>query len=542
MMKRTVMAGCLCAALIVSADRTEVFDFESRVRGLDNAALSLTSSDGERIDGTSLKVELNSTNGTPACLYTFPTDLLKAGGRYEISVQFRILSRGSGSRVYLQVNCDQNWKTWPDLLILRGNRTSQDVGYHGTQRCEVILKEQSTGNHLSLYGAGRATVVIDNVTIRQRERLGKRELYGKEYLVPVANDTAPYTPYGLCTHADWSPELSFPPDYGTYADDDLKKAVSMWKELGIQWIRISPDWARLFPQSADSVSEKYQARCEMIMDLCDAVGIQYYLQLGATPRWASSHSDESDFWAYAETDPDDWDRYVRYLVRRYGNRVDYYEIGNETDWHFWHSSDEAYVSRLIRSAEIIRKLDPSAKILNAGLSSDGVYGSSHPDIRNNYLQRLFDLGAGPYIDIFSEHMYTANVEECLYRINRFYRVMKENGAGDKPIWITEIGYSTHKNRTDDQQSAYIRDICTVLLSHPKVDKVFLYNFRCKGTDGDELEDRFGIVEHDFTPRPAYTVLKDLPKRRQRLINSYFLSIDFPNAAGKNETGLRRGTE
>jgi hypothetical protein len=161
-----------------------------------------------------------------------------------------------------------------------------------------------------------------------------------------------------------------------------------------------------------------------------------------------------------------------------------------------------------------------------------VYGGDHQDIRNNYLQRLFDLGAGPHIDIFNEHMYTATVEECLYRINRFYRVMKENGAGDKPIWITEIGYSTHKNRTDNQQAEYIQNMYTVLLSHPKVDKVFLYNFRCKGTDGDELEDRFGIVERDFAPRPAYTGLKDLPKRRQRLINPRFLSIDLSEPPGR----------
>lgn len=520
---------CTCGTLHADALRTEQFDFESDSQSLGSPGLSLTAQPSERIDGTSLKIDLDSPTNTPVCLYTFPSDILKPGGRYEISAQFHVLNRGNESNsVYLKVECDQGWNTWPDKLILRGDRNSTDAGYRGTQRYEVICSDTSSNNRLVLYGSGSGSMVVDNIVLRELKRLTDGELYDDALLITAPEpDGTPYQPYGMCSHTDWSPDYLIPPDYGTYTDDEVRKTVAMWKDLGIQWVRISMDWERLFPKSPDVPGKAYQKRCELIMDLCDAAGIQYYLQLGATPRWASTNPGVKDFWAYAEKNSRDWDRYIRYVVTHYGNRVTYYEISNETDWIFWHSSDEAYVSRLIRAAKIIRERDPGSKILNAGLATDGVYGGDHPATRNNYLQKLFDLGAGPYIDIFSEHMYTDNVEECIYRINRLYRVMCENGAGDKPIWVTETGYSTFKKRTDAAQVKYITDLYTVLLSHPKVDKVFLYNFRCKGSDQEELEDRFGIVERDFTPRPSYEALKNLPKRKERKINPRFLAVDFP---------------
>lgn len=479
-------------------------------------------------DGSQL-LELTRTNDAPVLIKTLDEFTIEPGGRYEIEAHFEVRERrNTQNAFYLKVECDQGWETWPDKLVLRGHHRNEDECFKGSRRYQVEISDAAENVRLSLYGQGSGTVVLHEVSVRKLDQLSEEEVYD-EALLQTVKDSEPYEPYGMCAHVDWSLEIRNGQKYGTYTDAELKKTVDFWSALGIQWLRLSVIWEHLFPDARGEVCETYLSRCEKVMDLCDAAGIKYYLQLGATPRWASSRPDEKDFWAYPPKDSRDFDDYVRFIAKRFGNRITHYEIGNETDWHFWHGTDREYVSQLIRSAVILKALDNDALVLNGGLSSDGVYGSGHKHMRNGYLQTLFDLGAGPYIDIFNEHMYTADITQALYRINRFYRVMKENDAGDKPIWITEIGYSTFKERTDEQQAAYIRDMYTVLLAHPKVDKVFLYNFRCKGDNNEEMEDRFGIVERDFTPRPAFHALKQIPKRSVRLVNPRFLTIDFPEA-------------
>ena len=97
--------------------------------------------------------------------------------------------------------------------------------------------------------------------------------------------------------------------------------------------------------------------------------------------------------------------------------------------------------------------------------------------------------------------------------------MKDNNDGQKPIWLTELGLSADASdpKKAQQQAEYLRKVYTRLIKHPKVDKIFWYNFRCK-LFGDPQEDNLGIVNRDFTPKPAYITLSQLPKVTVRKIN------------------------
>jgi polysaccharide biosynthesis protein PslG len=95
--------------------------------------------------------------------------------------------------------------------------------------------------------------------------------------------------------------------------------------------------------------------------------------------------------------------------------------------------------------------------------------------------------------------------------------MKVNGDGDKPIWFTELGWSSHPNTGDEpnwdrgvtpqQQADYaIRAIQLVRSRYPYVTNMILYNERNRAT-GDVQLDNYGILHRDLSEKPVYTALR-----------------------------------
>ena len=99
--------------------------------------------------------------------------------------------------------------------------------------------------------------------------------------------------------------------------------------------------------------------------------------------------------------------------------------------------------------------------------------------------------------------------------------MKANGDDNKPIWITELGAASSTLGSPEKQAIYLEKIYTQLIKHPKIEKIFWYNFRNTVTGG-ELQDGLGIINHDMTIKPAYEMLKSLPKTKVRMVNLQLL--------------------
>ena len=91
------------------------------------------------------------------------------------------------------------------------------------------------------------------------------------------------------------------------------------------WFEIEPekgkfDWAGL----------------DRLVDKCVKAGIKPVICFYGTPRWASNTPDDTRYvvhvWAYnayAAKDVNDWTNFVGQLVKRYGDRVDTWEVWNE---------------------------------------------------------------------------------------------------------------------------------------------------------------------------------------------------------------------
>jgi hypothetical protein len=235
--------------------------------------------------------------------------------------------------------------------------------------------------------------------------------------------------------------------------------------------------------------------------------------------------------AGTRAEPRAYAAFVASLAARYRGRVDAYEIWNEADEaQFWPGAPDAaaYVALLKASYVAIKRVDPAAKVVFA------------PTTGNNYdfVAAAYAAGAKDHFDAMAVHTDTA----CLvagpteyYRENdrlaRFvflgYRTVRETMVAhgdDKPIWMTEFGWSATRRICDrgrwagqkdagvpePVQAQYLREAYHCMKEDPYLEVAMWFNSRDLRGDGSEL-DSYGLRRADGSRRPAYDAFKDVAR-------------------------------
>ncbi len=137
--------------------------------------------------------------------------------------------------------------------------------------------------------------------------------------------------------------------------------------------------------------------------------------------------------------------------------IKYWEIMNEPSMQggstggmgeelkFFVGIPQDYLEILKTSYQTIKKVDPEAKVLHAGMA--GV----QQDFRD-FWEPVFSAGGGDYFDIANIHTISTDVKrEDLYVI-KFKRFLKQYGLEDRPIWITEVQYGSLTKKPGDLHS------------------------------------------------------------------------------------------
>ena len=139
-------------------------------------------------------------------------------------------------------------------------------------------------------------------------------------------------------------------------------------------------------------------------------------------------------------------RYCAFLAKELKGIVDYFEIWNEynyTSFNVTNETPENYAKILKAAYTAIKEVNPEATVL--GLSMGGVYPK--------WVQRVFAAGGYDYMDAVSLHPYEyTNVFDevkLINSINSIKDIMRTYEKGDsiKPVWYTEIGFSTYNGDT-----------------------------------------------------------------------------------------------
>jgi beta-mannanase len=299
-------------------------------------------------------------------------------------------------------------------------------------------------------------------------------------------------------------------------------------------VRTVFDWASIEPEPGVYRWERFDRAVEQLRERGVAIlGILH----GSAP-WATSAPslDEPHWQTWSTKDLNAFARYVGAVVERYDGdgRADapgspvirYWEVWNEPNTaFFWRprASAEEYVRLLRASYGAIKLAYPSAVVVLGGMAGNGV---SYPPFglaeeEQNFLQQIYDHGGKGFFDVANVHLYPYTYElarpELMTTLqdalDETRSVMAANGDGDKPIWVTEIGFSTalfpddYESQPDEVIASWLGSIYRQLSG---AEAVFWYMFEDEGTD-ENPEGHFGLVEHDGKLKESYYAYRDVTR-------------------------------
>jgi len=253
--------------------------------------------------------------------------------------------------------------------------------------------------------------------------------------------------------------------------------------------------------------------------------------LMAVPTWSSTAPDSlkaergslSPVDKYRPQNMQDWLNYVQNVVERYDGdgkddapgspRISDWEVWNEQNIAlFWPPTPDVdeYTALLKATYQTIKAADSGAKVVLGGLANAGINNDG-----SNYLQALYDRGAASYFDVVSIHIYAYpphGISPVKNITASLRALMDTNGDQNKPLWLTEIGWSDAPNAwgaptvSQDDMAAFVSAVYTAPLP---VDLIFWYNFRNIFPNSPDAEHNFGLVNADFTPKPAFKAYQSL---------------------------------
>ena len=220
------------------------------------------------------------------------------------------------------------------------------------------------------------------------------------------------SPYGVCAHLQ------------RWEYDRASEELKLMKAGGIDHVRFDLDWDALETAPGVWNFDKMDSLAAMARENgIRILPILAYDVKWATPAW--KHLPE--FLNYVET-----------AVRRYGDVMPCVEIWNEPNLPgFWRGkpSGTEYASLLVPAYRKIKELNPGITVAYGGTSL----------IPLDYIEESFKAGAAQAMDVMCIHPYRCNEmpEEYLPSdLAALRKLMDQYGAGDKPVWFSEMGYST----------------------------------------------------------------------------------------------------
>jgi len=282
--------------------------------------------------------------------------------------------------------------------------------------------------------------------------------------------------------------------------DETDEIVGLLREAGVQWQREEIFWHKV--QHAPDAPFVWTGDGQGFSNYDHAIesqiraGIQVLGLLDYNPAWFKGQNPPLDAWI------DDWGNFVYNTVARYGR-----DRGWITHWELWNEPNLApsgYESGLYNVEDYVRILevgsaaakaaDPNARIVLGGLAPTWTQQPSpHSYDYFEYLLAIAEAGAWNYIDIIAIHPYRPGPPEGFVE-GRHQAMDLRNELrfldrflvryGMKPVWITELGWSTHQASQSawpavdgDTQAFFLIRSYILAITHPSVEKIFWYDFR-----------------------------------------------------------------
>ena len=184
----------------------------------------------------------------------------------------------------------------------------------------------------------------------------------------------------------------------------------------------------------------------------------------------------------------------------------------------WLPNVARYAQLLKLAYEALKSADPSARVLSGGLSPHGFYGQIDEEGMNplTFLERMYTAGARRSFDALAWHPFNFpygfgfakwSAWSQMTRTTPSARsILREHGDGAKKIWATEFGFptgSTSRDVSEAKQAQLLKKSLNELVRRSWAGPAFVYSYRDSGMNDRNVEQNFGVVHYDYSPKPAY---------------------------------------
>ena len=386
------------------------------------------------------------------------------GNLYDIGETVTLRARGQGERIRWQAT-----DFW-DQKIAAGEGPSTGAEAHFT---------------LSRAGYFRCTLeLLAGDKIQEAKSFSAAAM-------PPASETKQSDFLGMCTHFGHN---TYPLDYMTlmrrYGIDQFRDEIS--------WGSYEPDRGQYRMPAAGAALLQKAAELKMRPLLI----LDYANRLYDDGGFPNSPDAIAGFAAYAVD-----------LLRATRGIVNHFEVWNEwvggCGMHGKPGTHdgEAYGRLLKPTYEAVKRARPGATVVGIG----GEYG---PKCAETIVAAVKTAGPNA-MDAWSIHPYryprTPEASDLPGDVRRIADAAAQAGARQK-VWITEIGWPTHRGASgsDEHAQAILGVRALALLQATQlVDKVFWYDLKDDGLKREYNENNFGVVRHQHyngAPKPAIVAM------------------------------------
>ncbi|MCX2726262.1 cellulase family glycosylhydrolase [Thermomicrobium sp. 4228-Ro] len=374
-------------------------------------------------------------------------------------------------------------------------------------------------------------------------------LLGREYLAvrgapqeALARQDPALPPYDPIRNRQYGPHVGYGFNIAWRGDHDgdgfNQRTMDLVKGAGFSWIRFQAIW-----RDIETRPGRYDTHAlDRIIGTAAANGVKIVVSVvGPPPTWVDPNG-------MMPADPSSYGKLMEFLAKRYAGKVHAWEIWNEQNLAYetgGHVDVGRYVNLLKVAYQGIKKSDPRAIVLFGGLTPTGVMDPSIAIDDVEYLRMVYAYNNGEvkqYFDHLATHPGgTLNPPDTLWpdrpgpgpgwldhpsfyfrRAEQLRQVMVENGDAAKQVWLTEFGWSTanqapgyeYGNYISEQQQAQylVRAFEIARTEWPWVGVMLVWNLNFSTiTDPSDEKFPWSVVYTDWSPRPAYRALQEMPK-------------------------------
>ncbi len=280
--------------------------------------------------------------------------------------------------------------------------------------------------------------------------------------------------------------------------------IEAMRFLGIRAIRSIVGWERIQPSSGDDWNfPVFDAR----IDALDAAGIKMRESLVFTPKWAAvSNPENRPYPRNRQPRSEAWENYVRAMAKRYGNRVEFFEIWNEPDLPgFVDFPVEEYIELCRIARRVIREESPNCKIASGGFAtmSPSLLAGKPAKFHEQVLREAKDT-----FDIHSyhEHGYFPHFQRMVD--GEFLPLRKREGI--TVPWIASETAMHSAKGADIAQADCLFKKFLFTWARGAVSYTW-YGLVNNGYDLNYSEDNFGILDRFMSPKYIFGVYAALTR-------------------------------